>query len=232
MTIKHVSFDAWNTLIEPNPDYAQERDSILLEFGLGLNFTQEVYRDVKKTICRDAEKNGLCSPNSEVYKRLLGAYGMDQTDWGQLQYKFERAFLKYPPLTKWETFAAIRDLTSADITISITSNTNPMSGRILRHIFLEVAPRVNWKFFLFSDEQEVAKPNPIMWQRMLAGAGVLDTSAVVHVGDHPVCDDASSMGIKSIIVNGPGDVPSAVKEILYDANSRKTCTEHSTLQSA
>lgn len=214
---KHVSFDVWNTLIEPNPDYARVRNDRLLQFGLNPQDTIETYRWVKNEICKSAE-DGYCAPNSEVYKTLLRAYGLDETDWGLLQYDFEQAFLKYPPLINWQTFAAVRKLTAAGITVSITSNTNPMSGRILRHILTENAPVVYWKFMLFSDEQEVSKPNPIMWQRMIAGAGVLDVSQIAHVGDNRVCDDASSMGIQSFFVEGPGDVPRAVKEILNDSN--------------
>lgn len=221
--IKHVSFDVWKTLIEPNPEFGTARKRVLEEaFDLPPEVVEAAYRKVKDGADAEAEINGVGYTSAQVYERLLTALDRPTTDWWGLRMEFERLFELHPPVVLPSVIDTLRTLQMEGFGLSIASNTNFIQGTCLSRAALDRWD-VHWTFKVFSDQLGVAKPSPMLWHAVQAQARILSDAApaqILHVGDNKVCDGGCrDFGIQFLHINGPADLAEAISGIIAHAQA-------------
>lgn len=215
--IRHVSFDVWKTLIEPNPEFGKARLRFLAaELSLPSDTVEQVYRAIKDGADRAAEVAGVGATSVTLWQRLVGELGREHADWYELRKGMERLFHKHPPIVRRETIEALRLLQARGLGLSIASNTNFIRGECLHDVALG-AWGVAWDFQVFSDELGYAKPHPRFWKRVKEQS-FMKTAAkpheVLHVGDNRICDGGcTSAQLQFAHIKGPADVPAVLEGI-------------------
>ena len=223
--IKHVSLDAWNTILIPNTQYAIRRSYILAEaFSCSPEFAAKAYTAVKRRLDKHAEEAGEGYTTEYVYNELLAAFPRHlNVDIEELRVlRIEDEFLNTPPSILEETKTAIQSLKNRGITVSISSNTNFISGRILGRFLQEQVG--NFDFMLFSDTMQMshsaksgwfipAKPSPAFFSAVAKYCSVLhpEISAenILHIGDNEICDynGAKNFGFQAKLLTSVNDLP-------------------------
>lgn len=201
-----ISLDVWNTLISPNPNYAQARDAMFRTLPFDFETIKAVYRAHKDGADRAAEERGEGLSSAATYKKF--ALAIDPSGDlipRRLQRALEEEFIAWAPLIRDDVIEALRDVEKAGIHLSIGSNTNFIRGAILDHAALSKM-RVKWLFQVFSDVHEVSKPHPEFWNLVKTKARNrgIDPSEIVHVGDNKICDGGcESHGIRFAYTPNP-----------------------------
>lgn len=218
MKIKHVSFDVWKTLIEPNPEFGAARRRLLEDsFNKPAAVIEAVYRVVKDGADGEAEASGAGYTSAQVYARLLAELGVSNADWWSLRLEMERLFALHPPAVRDDVTETLRELRAAGYGMSIASNTNFIQGACLSSVALDTWD-VDWTFKVFSDQMGLAKPHALFWHAVTAQAYLLsgaEASEILHVGDNRICDGGCrDFGLKYQFVNSPADVPGALSGLL------------------
>jgi putative hydrolase of the HAD superfamily len=221
--IKHVSLDAWNTILIPNTQYARRRSYILAEaFSCSPEFAAKAYTAVKRRLDKHAEETGEGYATEYVYNELLAAFPRHLNVEELRVLRIEDEFLNTPPSVLEETKKAIQSLKDRGITVSISSNTNFISGRILGRFLQEQVG--NFDFMLFSDTMQMshsvksgwfipAKPSPAFFSAVAKYCSVLhpEISAenILHIGDNEICDynGAKSYGFQAKLLPSVNDLP-------------------------
>lgn len=221
--VRHVSFDVWKTLIEPNPEFGKARLRYLAaELSLPVEEVEAVYRRVKDGADRAAEVAGAGMSSAEVYDHFMQELGRPAYNWWELRQGLERLFAKYPPVVRPETVETLRKLQAAGLGLSIASNTNFIQGTCLHDVALGTWG-VAWDFQVFSDQISRAKPHPRFWKVVTERAYThvaAKPHEIVHVGDNRICDGGCrNHGIQFIHISGPADLPHALKGILDHAQA-------------
>ena len=223
--IKHVSLDAWNTILIPNTQYAIRRSNILAEaFSCSPEFAAKVYTSVKRRLDKHAEEAGEGYATEYVYNELLAAFPRHlNVDIEELRVlHIENEFFNSPPSILEETKKAIRLLKDRGITVSISSNTNFISGRILGRFIQEQVG--NFDFMLFSDTMQMshsakngwfipAKPSHSFFSQVAKYCSVLHpeikVEEILHIGDNEICDynGAKNFGFQAKLLPSVNDLP-------------------------
>lgn len=223
--IKHVSLDAWNTILIPNTQYAIRRSNILAEaFSCSPEFAAKVYTSVKRRLDKHAEEAGEGYATEYVYNELLAAFPRHlNVDIEELRIlHIENEFFNSPPSILEETKKAIRLLKDRGITVSISSNTNFISGRILGRFIQEQVG--NFDFMLFSDTMQMshsakngwfipAKPSHSFFSQVMKYCSVLrpeiKAEEILHIGDNEICDynGAKNFGFQAKLLPSVNDLP-------------------------
>ena len=232
MPIKHVSLDAWNTILIPSKVYARYRTNILANiFNCSEEFAKSVYSNVKRKFDEKAERDGEAFTIEYVYNELVAAFPNcdSQIDPNELCHSyFEPTFIDNPPAILNETVDAINTLKSRGITVSIASNTNFISGRVLAKIIRK--SNTIFDFTLFSDLMPMvhnelgykmpAKPNPAFFEIVQKYAAVLhpegiEKTEIVHIGDSNICDfqGAAKFGLQARLLKSVDELPALLMEI-------------------
>lgn len=188
MTIKHISFDVWNTLITANKRYALERSEVISYFaGISPKEAEAAYAHVKMLLDMDASL-GICSGVSHAWYTLGKFLGVDRSTADKIRMHCEGAFTTHPP----HLDGCLVDKLSALINkyeLSIKSNTNFISGEILSEAlgFYEMP---FWSFTHFSDEYGWCKPDPLFfqWTQVCSDIQGIRAEEVLHVGDSEIFD--------------------------------------------
>ncbi|XKX17614.1 hydrolase [Klebsiella phage phi1_175008] len=207
MTIKHISFDVWNTLITANPWYSEIRTEIIAKYA---NVTDReagtMYRKVKKYLDQNAEK-GICSFTSTAWHVLGKNLNMEPKAITQMQRECEEAFLAFSPRLNEDL---VDQLISLDdkYELSIKSNTNFISGRILSQaVGFDRMPW--WSFMHFSDEHLLCKPDILFFAKTLLSSKLscLANYEILHIGDSEIYDGKCvDLGFKFCHVKNPQDL--------------------------
>lgn len=230
--IKHVSLDAWNTILVPSKKYAEVRTRILSRFfNCSEEFAKKVYSAVKKKFDTCAEEKGEAFSVQHVYDELMKAFpniGNMRADELRTLY-LEPTFLDHPPMVLTETVEAIASLKERGITVSISSNTNFISGDVLGPFLRKNAG--DFDFMLFSDKMngvnwesgviKPAKPHTKFFEEVLRHAEVLhpngltDLRSVIHIGDSNECDfkGAAKFGFQARLLTSVDELPAFLSEI-------------------
>lgn len=221
MNIKHASFDVWNTLITPNPEYAKARNALLaMVLGLSSEHAKFMYTHVKKYADSIAEMNGTQIHNDDLYELLVSHANMNASTkvWLNLRDDFRRLFKQLPPTIDPLLVEGLKDLRALGCTISIGSNTNFIEGRIMRDVVFDHL-NIPFDFMLFSDEEECAKPHPEFFGSMLRKVEKLhpgiDPQYIAHVGDSQRADvyGATNVGMLPLYVTDPRDTLTVVTNL-------------------
>lgn len=212
--IKHISFDVWKTLINPSKEYGAKRNEIIAKhLGIELEEAKALYKSCKKFLDKSAEINGTCFSTPNCWKLLVKISGK-KVDHIPLMEECALLFSDYLPEFSSELPQELQKLREQGYTLSITSNTNFISGNVLfANIFKD------WDVFSsaqFSDLHEVAKPNPEFFNVTYSKALLLDPttelSEVLHVGDNLICDaECVQAGFTFAYVQNPEDLLNILK---------------------
>lgn len=216
--ITHVSFDIWNTLIKPNPEFALARTKfIALALNLEEAYVRQAYTHVKRVVDGLAEREGKAYSTEEVYKILFAALGVtvSQRHAREIRQTVDETFNQFPPTVGNGVYELLRWLEQRRITTSIASNSNYISGSVMLP-WIEGALNHVFNFALFSDLVMTAKPAPEFFEELYDCVNadrypttchfpVQDPKEILHVGDNEVCDvfGAQRAGMKSLLVINP-----------------------------
>lgn len=211
MTIKHISFDVWNTLITANPQYTTARNTLIAEYAFtSIENAGRIYTKVKKQLDSDAER-GVCGSSAQAWLRLNMELGLPGVSLSRLQKDCFEEFEKHPPILDRNLFAALGEL-NVSFDLSIKSNTNFIPGSLLlKASGLSEAP---FMFAHFSDHYSMCKPDTRFFQLSLDEHSMYEVGAheIVHVGDNLVCDGGCvKVGMKFKHVSSPKDLLDKIK---------------------
>jgi FMN phosphatase YigB (HAD superfamily) len=223
----HISLDVWNTLISPNPEFAYVRNVHLAQkFGVPTNVIKQAHA-MTKVACEQelAQDYGIAVSAVDVWdlfvrylagaanqrefnirQRAIDAYG--QRFQNELYHKIAELFEKYPPKVAPETVEAVRAIHEAGATLHIASNTNFISGHIMKPFMKKHFGATTFRSQTYSDQLQFAKPSAAFFHHILSNMG--NTShhehMPVHIGDDAAYDcGAASVGIRPILVKDPLD---------------------------
>lgn len=216
--IKHISFDVWKTLINPNKSYGSARNEIIARhLDIPVQEAKDLYKMCKKFLDKSAEINGTCFSTPNCWQLLVKMSGK-KVDYLPMMNECADLFKHYLPEFDSELVKELQKLKESGYVLSITSNTNFVSGKVLFNDIFKA-----WDVFAythFSDLNEVAKPNPrffdITYNHAAFGKGtvpeqvshdVLKRSEILHVGDNKICDaQCVDSGFQYLYVEDPADL--------------------------
>lgn len=213
-SVECVSLDLWNTLFEPNPEYAIARTEYLSqEFNLPAAEVFIKYREAKKLADLISENGGIALNREDIYNMLAHIMGSCRNPF-YIASRLEKLFFTYPPIVRNNVIDIINQLEEKDCSVRIISNTNFISGFTILHYLRTIKLQIAG---IFSDIEGIAKPNPQIFERCYNNSFPKDK--IIHIGDSARCDirGATSYGIKSVLIEGPHKLYDVLKEI-YDAN--------------
>lgn len=221
-TIAHVSFDAWNTVLSPNPIYADRRSELLAHlYGLSVTDACCVYTSTKKHF------DGLAETSGAGFSVQYVCDTLDHTLAGHtrsghattLRTSLEQAFFENPPIVLPELVQALERITRTGRTIGILSNTNFISGQVLRAAIFDKLD-LPFTTLLFSDEHGMSKPNPAFYAKMATAAqaenkGVTGPANILHIGDMIRTDGAAPAPMQHLIIENPAHLVAKLKETCH-----------------
>ena len=216
---KHYSFDLWLTLIRSNPAFKLERTRIFHE---KYNFANKSFDEVA-TIFRQVdlmcnsmnEKTGKNIDADEMYLMVISLINdfnpsFAAIDLVALENEMEQLLFNYLPLVYCENTKDMLERLKAGerSTVSLLSNTGFIRGATLRKVLHELQLGQYLDFQLYSDEENLSKPNLQFFQLMLDRIDrkkhtELELHEIVHIGDNPIADihGATCLGIHSVLIN-------------------------------
>jgi putative hydrolase of the HAD superfamily len=227
--VKHISLDAWNTLLIPNKLYAKARTQYLAGiFHCSTDFAKNTYTAVKNEVDTMAEVQGKACQVDCLYDYLICKFPHDfGMTADKLRETFESSFWNNAPTVLEETITQISRLcVERNITFSIASNTNFITGGVLARLIGRASP--NFSFMMFSDLMRnvkgesfaPAKPHSEFFNLVHLNAERarnedLDRSEILHIGDNRKCDffGAANSGLSSILVADAYELPNVLKAI-------------------
>lgn len=207
MTIKHISFDVWNTLITANPSYAAAR-SVAIASIAGITFEQakEAYAVVKKQLDAEAEQF-VCGDVARAWGVLGIHLGLTADQRDNLQTTCENLFRAFPPILNPDLVDQLMYL-AVDHEMSIKSNTNFISGKLLSEVVgFDRMPW--WSFTHFSDDWWMCKPDIIFFAAtwLESKDDSLRKDEILHVGDSKIFDGKCvDAGFKFCHIKNPQDL--------------------------
>lgn len=198
----HLSFDFWNTLAVFNPKFSAARVACLARhMGVDEATASAQYIAVKRAVDKDAELTGASYESPYIFASTMKRVRPDisWTDVMEILAEVQQLALRDPPIFHHETMAAVRDAVAAGYSVSITSNTNFVTGETIRAVLDKT--NFPYDFGLFSDELPFAKPHPEIFK--MVRARVEDTRPIIHFGDHAICDveGANKAGVRGVLVS-------------------------------
>lgn len=206
-----VSFDFWNTLATPNPDYRIHINEFL-EKNFGEN-AEKQYTILKRGLNEIAETTSECKSTYDICKQLIDIFDVD-FDVDELVDMFQRTALKYQPIIDPEIYTI---LSNKNLKCAITSNTDFIMGSTLMTIMND---RIDFVSTVFSDQFGIYKPHPEIfnetYNNFIKEYPNLNKNEIIHVGDSYACDIVGSKnyGFCSIHVENPQSTLNLIKEMI------------------
>jgi putative hydrolase of the HAD superfamily len=234
MTIKHISFDFYNTFATPNPTFAKERNDLLANlFGLTDDEIKKIYKTLKDFYDSCAAQDGVAGTPILAWSSFLDVLNenFDSMDAWQITSPVAiyndvaELFVQYPPSLAPNIETLLDRLSQDNITFSITSNTNFVGGYVLDQVIYDMLINVSpdqW-FTLYSDDVGVSKPHRIIFETMFSTLNLarrdVQKSEVLHVGDMQETDivGAEQFGINALLISNPDELVEKVGAYLNDA---------------
>jgi len=217
MQHKHYSFDLWDTLIRPNPEYKEQRKRyfhiyLLTKHGILRNGDEieEAFQETWKYFDQVSRLFGKAPNCLEMYAMVLFKLTGKLTNLTPLKmeliYKeLEQLFLKYPPtLYDNDTKDVLQELKMRAKTMSLLSNTSFIRGKTLDVVLETLGIKNHFLFRIYSDELGYSKPHRECF-RAVDDKLPYDIEDVMHVGDSELYDGAGAheYGFGYMIINQP-----------------------------
>lgn len=212
MSIKHLSFDVWNTLITPNKEYGTHRtQAIARHFGVTEQEAKDAYKQCKKFLDNCAELVGFGMSLMNNWKLLEKTLGKKDTDLNAIISECDELFKAYQPAFDDELKEELKALKAKGFTLSIKSNTNFISGKTLSSVLfndLDV-----FSFQHYSDMFGMAKPDfnfyALSSQELYNNHSTRDVGCgnIMHIGDNKITDGkCTGIGWNFGYVQGPEEL--------------------------
>jgi FMN phosphatase YigB (HAD superfamily) len=180
--IKHVSFDFWGTIANPNPEFYAAREKYLSEIsGKSEEFVIETIERLKLEYEELGKKHLVGVPAVTQTWVLLKSLGFEYYVAGQLiqvTKALTSLFYKYPPILILD-LNILYSLFSSEISCSVTCNTGFISGPLVKNWMRKHLWMANvFNYFIFSDEfDNLFKPNPLICDKIMENFNLSDPSS-------------------------------------------------------
>jgi putative hydrolase of the HAD superfamily len=209
--IKHISFDLWLTLIRSHPLLKRKRAEIVAEMCLLKNQSilqiEQMIKEQDKIFDRYNEMHETKIPANKMYLRLLtkmntGRWKPAENDAEILMNRSNELLMNFMPQLLNENIPHIlKSLYSDGITLSLSSNTGFVEGKILRTVLEKLDILQYFAFSVFSDEIGTSKPSVQFYQHIHNRLQV-SKDCVLHVGDNLKTDynGAVNFGFKALLI--------------------------------
>lgn len=205
----HYSFDFWNTIAFSNPTFKKERTNFIHEFFDGKfkkELINEAFSNVGKNYNLRIENNEKTLSVNYLYQEVLEYIGVKhKVDLENIKGFIFDLFLKYPPSISGNFISYLQKLELNKVTLSITSNTAFIPGFIIEKFLNQIDLRDKFSFCVFSDEEQVAKPNKQIFDIVLGHLNEKIKSAidVLHIGDNYQADylGAKNSGLSAFLMD-------------------------------
>jgi HAD superfamily hydrolase (TIGR01549 family) len=194
--IRLLSFDFWNTLVSPNPEYSKHRLALLSAFtGLDPEQAKAAYLRVKRNADTLAEVTGTSFSSYNIFRMFMHEANqpLNSEEIWRLHDRVQTLALSHPPIALPATIDALKAVRDEGYALGLVSNTNFITGTTLRSVIS--AWGVEFDTMVFSDEEDSSKPNARLFCKMLNGyrGPPIHAYEVMHIGDHKVCDYAGAI---------------------------------------
>jgi putative hydrolase of the HAD superfamily len=223
--IKHISFDLWLTLIRSHPLLKRNKAEIVAEMcGLkNWNILQieQMIKEHDKIFDRYNEMYETKIPAIKMYSRLLTKMNTKhckptENDAETLMNKSNELLMNFMPQLLNENIPHIlKSLHSDGITLSLSSNTGFVEGKILRTVLKKLDVFKYFSFAVFSDEVRTSKPSVRFFQHIYNRLQ-LPKNCVLHVGDNLKTDynGAINFGFKALLIKNTNYTLDDIKAVL------------------
>lgn len=225
--IKHVSFDVWNTLISANPEFAKARTQLLADFtDVDFSLAKHEYTKLKQKADNLSERNGLALPTPTLVRILLGSLLPGEPSQDLIRryiMSMNDLFIEHHPIMPQSVIDLIDELVSAGVTVSIGSNSNFISGKVM-HPWINQAVGEKFSFGVYSDLVRVGKPSAAFFGHIIdevrARRIEVRNTEILHVGDSDRCDrwGASEIGMNALLISDSNSTYNAVINYLTKEN--------------
>lgn len=220
----HVSFDAWMTLIKPNPYYAEARNLLLKSTVFpDIDVSQVEFEYMVKHAKRFVDfSNEITGDNMPIKQAiLLTAFQVyDRMPKEKILLRIENFLKKLEKINKeycplWysdETKDVLSKIKSLGISMNLSCNTSFIEGRQLYENKFCTLPPYIMDFYLFSDEVGFSKPHPVFFYEILIRSEK-KADEILHVGDNSYSDGGcQKIGIDFFQVHG--DTGKTIEDVL------------------
>lgn len=208
---KTISFDLWNTLIVENPTF---KDARLILFQDYSNKSEEecdtIFRRVKQDLDGKVRAFGIQFTSDQAIGILANELGIDRQYHYIFRDEYYRLFLDNSPRTLAGASNTLTEL-KKKYRLVISSNTVFLPGHIMKKALSSSILSMFDKEY-FSDEVEVAKPNPAFFHKIQTDALTISRN-IIHVGASRRCDIDGALvyGLQTIQIT-PGVFPKDLEE--------------------
>ena len=191
-TIKHYSFDFWNTIAFSNPQFKKERAIYISEFFNLYNKEEEINYAFsligeEYNFLMESQLS-IISPEALYLKLLKKLKCNKEFDIKKIVEDIELLFLKYPPIIYSGFLNFLELIDSGNKTISITSNTAFISGNVIEKFLESIGLLNKFKFCLFSDRENYGKPHKSIFEKVYLKKKEfepgINLNEIIHIGDN------------------------------------------------
>jgi putative hydrolase of the HAD superfamily len=211
---RHYSFDLWNTIIKPNPEYKRQRMRYFHIYCLKRGVLkdgeeiEQTFRDVWKYFDSVSQLFGKAPNCLEMYAmvifRLTGSLkDLTPLNMEIMYQELEKIFLEHhPALYDADTLPVLEELQLRGKTLSLLSNTSFIRGNTLEKVLENLDVKHRFMFRLYSDQIGYSKPCRECF-RLVDDKLPYDVEDVIHVGDNELADGAGAQeyGFGHVIIN-------------------------------
>jgi HAD superfamily hydrolase (TIGR01509 family) len=218
--IKAVLFDLWGTLIRDDPAVGEQRRTARIDATYRtlreLGFAYEradveagfIVAELEHTRVHEGGIDLTARGRTMAYVQHVDAdlsTKVDEDGWRHLDNAVLTQMRGLPPVPMPHARETLESLKRRDIPIGLVSNAGATPGFVLREILASFGLLQYLDVLVFSDEVELAKPSPAIFQRALDLFRLAPEQAA-FVGDQPVLDVRGSrqVGMWTIQI---GDLP-------------------------
>lgn len=191
-TIKHYSFDFWNTIAFSNPQFKKERAIYISEFFHLYNKELEInsaFSSIGEEYNFHMESQlGVISPENLYLKLVKKLKCNKEFDIKKIVEDIELLFLNYPPIIYTGFLDFLELIDGGNKTISITSNTAFISGSVIEKFLESIGLLNKFKFCLFSDRENYGKPHKSIFEKVYLKKKEfepgINLNEIIHIGDN------------------------------------------------
>ncbi len=219
-TIRAVTFDLWDTLIQEAPRGAERVAAIRID-GIGRILESAGQRRSQADLERAYSMTGnhleiIWGRHEDVSPREQVEYLLECLDAGfpkeltpavldDIEVVYSNSMLRHRPRLLPGATEALQQVRDTGVAMGLISNTGKTPGAVLRTMLRQMDILDNFQVSTFSNEVRARKPARKIFEVTLAKLGV-DARDAVHVGDNRAADvkGAMDVGMRAILV-GPED---------------------------
>lgn len=199
--IQHISFDFWNTIALPNPQFKEKRAQLIRSFFNGQVSNNEIDLAFLKIGKEYNDWQELGNPTVSPLDLLESALKELRPDLIKnslhLHHSINNIFLEYPPVIEPSFFDLVVLMRNNGKTCSITSNTAFIPGAIIVMFLSNLRLLHHFEFIIFSDEFGFGKPCDKVFNELfnkaLQKTSVMSKKSILHVGDSLKADYMGAM---------------------------------------